>query len=251
MPKSALLVAFLMLNLASPLAAQTAPEEKQGNAVSSGEFTEFKDVFAEKGAAGQVSDPLEPVNRAMFWVNDKLYFYALKPAARAYRVVPESFRQSVDNFFVNLGTPVRFVNCLLQLKFRAAGNELRRFLVNSTLGVGGFLDPAGRSGWEMTDEDLGQTLGKYGIGSGIYLVLPVFGPANLRDGVGRVGDYFLDPIPYAIDNTGELMAVKGYDRVNVFSLDNDTYEKIKEQALDPYLFIRDAYAQRREALIRK
>jgi phospholipid-binding lipoprotein MlaA len=85
----------------------------------------------------------------------------------------------------------------------------------------------------------------------MYLVLPVFGPSSLRDGVGRVGDYFLDPLPYAIEGSGELIAVKAYDRVNDLSLDDDTYEKIKEDALDPYLFIRDAYMQRRQALIRK
>ncbi len=214
-------------------------------------FIEFTDPFSDEGAELEIADPLQPVNRAMFWVNDKLYFYLLKPVARAYRVTPEPMRKSVDNFFVNLGTPVRFANSLLQFKFAAAGTELGRFLVNTTVGIAGLFDPAESLGWRMSNEDLGQTLGLYGVGSGLYLVLPVFGPANLRDGIGRVGDGFLDPIPYVVDGTGEYIAVKAYDRVNVLSLDDDTYEKIKDQALDPYLFVRNAYQQRREALIKK
>lgn len=210
---------------------------------------DFEDPFAEEEEV-EIADPIEPFNRAMFWVNDKLYFYLLKPVARTYRVVPEGGRKSVGNFFSNLAFPIRFVNSTLQLKFGTAGNELRRFLLNSTVGVAGLFDPAAQNGWTATEEDFGQTLGRYGVGHGIYLVLPFFGPSSLRDGTGRVADYFLDPTVYVV-NTYELSAIKAYDRVNALSLDDDTYEKILEQALDPYLFVRNAYLQRREALTAK
>ncbi|MBE0596932.1 MAG: VacJ family lipoprotein [Desulfuromonadales bacterium] len=238
-----LLLLLLLLWLPSAVAAQGELEEE--------EWTDFDDPFAEVGAVVTVVDPIEPFNRAMFWVNDRLYFYLLKPAARGYRVVPAPTRESVDHFFANLSAPVRLVNSLLQGKFAAAGNETRRFLFNSTLGVLGFFDPASRRGWPTAEEDFGQTLGHWGVGSGFYLVLPLFGPSNVRDGIGRVGDSFLDPVPYAVNGLGESIAIKVYDRVNWLSLDDDSYEKMKEQALDTYLFIRDAYSQRREALIRK
>ncbi len=200
----------------------------------------------------EVWDPIEPFNRGMFWLNDKLYFYVLKPVARGYRVtVPEPARISVGNFFSNLTFPVRFVNSALQLKFGDAGNELRRFLLNSTVGVAGLFDPARQNGWVKKDEDLGQTFGHYGAGPGFYLVMPVFGPTNVRDGIGRFGDGYLDPVPFLVPGTLEYVGVKAYDRVNALSLDKDTYEGIKREQLDPYLFVRNAYAQRREALIEK
>jgi len=213
----------------------------------------FEDPFAEESANVQVSDPIEPFNRAMFWFNDKLYFYLLKPVARGYRfIVPEPVRISVGNFFSNLGTPVRFANSALQLKVGDAGIELTRFLLNTTFGVAGLFDFAKAQGMREKDEDFGQTLGRYGVGPGFYLVLPVFGPSNPRDAVGRVADYFIDPItsPYYVKlHWYESLALKTYDRVNFLSLDKDTYEGIKEDSLDPYLFIRNAYAQRRAALV--
>ncbi|WP_305042623.1 MlaA family lipoprotein [Geoalkalibacter sp.] len=228
-------------NLVDPTATRTvaAPED---------DYSPFENEFDEDVVA--VYDPIEPFNRAMFWFNDKLYFYLLKPVARAYRVVPEPARVSVGNFFSNVATPVRLANCLLQFRFPDAGRELGRFVVNTTWGVGGLFDPAHkRLGWHKKDEDLGQTLGYFGIPAGPYLVLPLFGPSNPRDAVGRIGDGVLDPWPYVLDETWEVIAVKTYDRVNWLSLDRDTYEAIKREQLDPYLFIRDAYAQRRDAMI--
>lgn len=199
-----------------------------------------------------INDPIEPFNRGMFWVNDKLYFYLFKPIARGYRVVPEPARQSVANFFSNLGTPVRFVNSLLQLKFADAGNELSRLVVNSTVGIGGLFDPAKKYlDLGKKDEDFGQTLGNYGVGNGFYIVLPVFGPSSARDTVGRAGDYFLDPMYYVDMKTWENFALKGLDKETKLSLDKDTYEGIKRQALDPYLYVRTTYAQHRAGKVRK
>lgn len=199
-----------------------------------------------------INDPIEPFNRGMFWVNDKLYFYLFKPIARGYRVVPEPARQSVANFFSNLSTPVRFVNSVLQLKFADAGTELGRLVVNSTVGIGGLFDPAKKYlGWRKKDEDLGQTFGNYGVGNGFYIVWPLLGPSSARDTVGLVGDYFLDPLHYIDMKTMERVALKGLEKETKLSLDKDTYEGIKRQALDPYLYVRTTYAQHREGKIKK
>lgn len=199
-----------------------------------------------------VSDPIEPVNRAMFWFNDKLYFYVLKPVAKGYRkVVPESARISVSNFFSNLAAPIRIVNNALQFKFRQAGLEITRFAINTTAGVLGIFDFAEKNaGIPEQDEDFGQTLGSYGAGEGFYMVLPFLGPSNLRDGVGSAVDSLLDPVAY-LDDTRDYVGVKFVESVNKISLDKDTYEGIKRDALDPYLFVRDAYTQHRRGKIDK
>lgn len=201
-----------------------------------------------------VSDPIEPFNRGMFWFNDKLYFYLLKPVARVYRVVPGPARESVSRAFSNLGTPVRFVNATLQLKLKTAGTELGRFVINSTLGILGLFDPARSMGLKKHDEDFGQTMGHYGAGTGFYLVLPVFGPSNLRDGLGQVVDSLVDPVssPYYVKlKQEEEIGLKVYDQINALSLDKDTYEGIKRDALDPYLFVRNAYMQHRAAKVKE
>ncbi|WP_432823033.1 MlaA family lipoprotein [Trichloromonas sp.] len=213
------------------------------------EFVLEDDPFAESEMIS-IFDPLEPVNRGVFWFNDKLYVYLLKPVARGLRIVPEPARVSVSNFFSNLGTPVRVVNNLLQLKLTNTGSELARLLVNSTFGLAGLFDPATAWGLEKKNEDLGQTFGHYGVGSGFYLVLPVLGPTSLRDGVGRVGDYFVDPLPHALKQE-ELIGLRVLDSENRLSLDKDTYEGIIKHEIDPYLFVRNAYAQYRAAEVKE
>ncbi len=195
-----------------------------------------------------VSDPLEPINRGIFWFNDKLYFYLMKPVARGFRrVVPEPMRVSVQHFFSNLASPVRIINSGLQFRFRDAGNELTRFAVNTTLGIGGFFDPSKEHfNIRMKDEDTGQTLGHYGLGPGFYLVLPVLGPSNLRDGIGLLADSRLDLTYYAWEENQDYIGAKALNAINELSLDKDTYEGIKRDSLDPYLFVRDAYIQYRQ-----
>lgn len=208
---------------------------------------EFEDEYLEEVKG--IADPLEPFNRAMFVFNDKLYFWVLKPVATGYSaVVPEFARVGVSRFFTNLATPIRFVNSVLQLKFDKAGTELARFAINTTVGVLGFTDPA-RDRWDiyMHKEDFGQTLGRYGAGPGIFITWPVFGPSSLRDTVGLVGDFFLDPINYIFaEDAYAGLAVRAYERVNTTSLNIGVYEDLKADALDPYTFIRDAYHQHRE-----
>jgi phospholipid-binding lipoprotein MlaA len=154
--------------------------------------------YLEDEMEDEIPDPLEPFNRAMFTVNDKLYFWVLKPVARGYStVIPEPIRLSVRNFFNNVATPIRLVNSLLQFKMKSASNELVRFGINSTIGILGLYDVAkDEMGIKMQDEDFGQTLGVWGAGPVFYLYWPVLGPSNVRDSVGFVGDYFLDPVNY-------------------------------------------------------
>lgn len=204
-----------------------------------------------------VYDPLEPINRGIFWFNDKVYFLALKPVARGWRYAPEPLRISIKNFFSNLSSPVRIINAGLQGKFSSAGTELTRFLTNTTLGIGGLFDPAKEHfNQQLQNEDTGQTLGHYGVGHGPYLVLPLLGPSSLRDGIGRVGDTYLDLTWYLWgahkgDDNYDYVGARIADTINDVALDKDTYEGVKRDALDPYLFMRDAYAQYRRNLTRK
>jgi phospholipid-binding lipoprotein MlaA len=201
---------------------------------------------------GILSDPLEPINRVFFQFNDKFYFWILKPVASGYKVIfPEVVRVSVRNFFSNVATPIRLVNCLFQGNFKCGGAETLRFLINTTLGIVGVFDPAKTEfNIEKKDKDFGQTLGVYGMGSVFYIVLPILGPSSLRDTIGYVGDLFLDPQNYLINSIPINLAVKAYAQVNEASLTLGEYEDLKEAALDPYIALREAYHQYRENKIR-
>jgi phospholipid-binding lipoprotein MlaA len=222
--------------------ADTKPE------VIEDDFTGEQDII-------EVSDPLESFNRGMFTFNDKAYFYVLKPVAVGYRqVVPEQGRVSVNNFFSNLLAPVRIVNAALQLKGEDATNEFVRMMVNSTLGLAGLFDVAKNDfKIDIKKEDFGQTLGHYGVGNGAYLVLPFLGPSTVRDGFGLLVDGIaLDPLEHIFDDeTGELVAVKLLDIETRLSLDKDSYEAIKKDAIDPYIFLRNAYIQFRAGAVEK
>jgi phospholipid-binding lipoprotein MlaA len=199
-----------------------------------------------------IADPLEPVNRVFFQVNDRFYFWALKPLASGYKaVVPEDLRKGVKNFFSNLTTPVRLVNCLLQANFKGAGNETLRFLLNSTLGLAGFLDPAKTElKIEKREEDFGQTLGVWGIGPIFYIEWPILGASSLRDTFGYAGDLLLDPRTYLIQSVPLSLAVRTYDQINETSFRIGEYEGFKRNTLDPYLAKREAYYQNRKHKIK-
>lgn len=201
-----------------------------------------------------VWDPIEPVNRGMFWFNDKLYFYALKPVAKGYRVVvPEPGRKAVGNVFTNLGAPVRMVNHALQGKLTCTLDELTIFLANSIFGLAGIFDLHADTG-KPSPEDFGQTLGYYGVPAGPYLVFPFVGPRNLRDGVGMAVDGLVEPIPspyYLKLHQAEVIAAAAGEQINALSLDKDSYEAVVRESLDPYVSIRDAYMQNRAAKVAK
>jgi phospholipid-binding lipoprotein MlaA len=221
--------------------------------ISSDESLDYleSDPFADDYESGEeyagISDPLEPINRIFFHLNDKLYFWFLKPVSSGYKaVVPKPARIGVKNFFSNLAFPIRFVNCILQAKFDGAGYEVGRFLTNSILGLGGFINVAEKHlNMKAYDEDLGQTLGAYGLGNGFYINWPVLGPSTFRDTIGDVGDYFLDPVYHADLDTIYDISIRGYEKVNDTSLVIGDYEDLKKSAIDPYIAFRDAYFQYR------
>ena len=198
-----------------------------------------------------IADPLEPLNRIFFHFNDKLYYWALKPVARGYKaVLPEDIRIVVRNFFNNLLAPTSIVNNLLQGKVRKSAEELVRFVSNSTVGILGLGDFAQDVlKLDPTFEDTGQTLGYYGLGGIFFINWPVLGPSNVRDSIGMVGDYFLDPLTYLDIKWQERLAIKAYDRVNRTSLTLGDYELFTETAIDPYIAVRDAFQQYRDGKI--
>ncbi len=228
-------------------APPAVPQNTAVEQTASDDVDEFDELDAEIEEGGMVADPLRPLNRVFFEVNDKLYFWALKPVAQGYRaVVPEPARRSVGNFFTNLTSPVRFVNQVLQGKAEAAGIEFTSFLVNSTVGVLGLWDPAEKLVGKKKDaEDLGQTLGHYGMGNGFYVVWPLLGPSTLRDSVGLAGDHFLDPVNW-LEHWEMRTALSGLDTVNKTSFRIGDYEDLKEAAIVPYEAFRDAYIQNRK-----
>jgi len=206
---------------------------------------------AEEGVS-DIADPIAPWNKAMFHFNDKLYFWVLKPVAIGYKtVIPTPARKGVKNFFHNLQTPPRLVNALLQGKGNGAWSEFARFMVNSTIGVLGFWDPAKEHlKLKPCEEDLGQTLGFYGVGNGFYIVWPVLGSSTLRDTFGSIGDSFLDPVMY-IEPMEASLGVRTLSVINETSLTLGDYESFKEDYYSPYEAFRNSYIQRRENRVEK
>lgn len=231
----------------------------KGDGAQSADHSEDYDDSEVEQVPKREFDPLIGYNRLMTRFNDKVYFWVLKPVATGYaKVVPEGARVSVSRFFNNLKYPVRLVNDILQMKPKQAGVETTRFIVNTTVGVAGFFDPA--KSWlhlESRPEDFGLTLGRYGVGGGFPLVLPLLGPSNLRDALAMIPDYFLDPVSYLPDDDNVkginlvVVGVRTYERVNYVSLHLGDYEQMKASALDWYIFLRNAYHQHREEQIRQ
>ncbi len=193
-------------------------------------------------------DPWERMNRATFKFNDGFDKAVYRPVAKGYvRITPLPVRTSISNFMDNLAYPVTIVNDLLQLKFPRFGRDTTRFLVNSTVGIGGLFDVASRSGLDKTENDLGQTFGHWGAGPGPYLVVPFLGPSDVRDGLGRVGDIWLDPRHY-IKNSWISWPLWGLDVIDLRArLLSSDY--LLDSAYDRYAFLRNAYLQRRAYLI--
>jgi phospholipid-binding lipoprotein MlaA len=193
-------------------------------------------------------DPWESWNRGVYRINDKLDRAVAKPVARTYvRIVPQPIRTGVTNFFENLDTPTVMINDALQGKFLAAGNDLGRFLLNSTVGLAGLLDPATSAGMAKNNEDFGQTLGHWGVHPGPFVELPILGPSDLRDAPSKVVDSYTNPRQY-IHNSyvkyGLWLPSLVDTRARLLPLD----ETLKN-VYDPYAFIRDAYLQRRAYLV--
>ncbi|MFT4047554.1 MAG: VacJ family lipoprotein [Solimonas sp.] len=191
------------------------------------------------------ADPLEKINRPIYAFNMTADKYVLRPVAVGYvSYVPSPLRTGVSNFFDNLFYPTVIVNDALQAKFRQSGLDLTRFLMNTTFGLAGLLDPATMVGLTRHDEDFGQTLGSWDVGEGWYIMIPFFGPSTNRDVVGRVGNYFMSPSNYVDYTWPERIAING-----ALAVDNRSQllgvDSILSQQIDPYVFMRTAYLQRR------
>jgi phospholipid-binding lipoprotein MlaA len=194
-------------------------------------------------------DPLEPFNRGVMEFNEGVDALVLKPTATAYRnVLPPLVRTGVSNFFSNLSDPWSGVNSALQFKFHDAAENVIRFGINTVFGLGGVLDIASELNIERHKEDFGQTLGRWGIPAGPYLVLPLFGPSTARDSVALVLDFNVDPVHWVQpwQPRWELYLLRAVDtRSNLLRAGS----VLDEAALDKYSFFRDAYLQRRRANI--
>jgi phospholipid-binding lipoprotein MlaA len=193
-------------------------------------------------------DPWERMNRATYRFNDTFDRAIARPVARGYRrVTPQFVQTGVSNFMDNIGYPIVIVNDVLQGKFRPALSDTGRFVLNTTLGLGGLLDPATAAGLDQNDEDFGQTLGKWGVPPGPYLVLPFIGPSNPRDGIGLVADQFADPRHY-IERDVIRYSIQGVRLIDRRARLLDIDQTLRE-AFDPYAFVRNAYLQRRQYLV--
>ena len=236
-------------NISTPHTKKSIIATEQ-NSTQTSEDDEFDDEFDDE--TKEVFDPLEGYNRFMTKVNDKIYLYAFNPISKGYAfVIPKPARVGVSNAFDNLKFPIRFVNNILQLKFDHSIKELGRFMVNSTVGVLGLFDVATKAGIKKYDEDFGQTLGYWGVGSGFHIVLPFLGPSNLRDTIGLTVDTAISPrthsgLEYQIPkNNLESLGYASLYYINKNSLHLGEYENLKKDALDVYTFFRDAYEQKR------
>jgi len=201
------------------------------------------------GEPGELEDydPWEEFNAKTFEFNRRMDKYALKPVAMGWKtVVPQPAGIMISNAFDNLTVVPRVVNNLLQGKWNGAGREMSRFLINSTAGVGGLFDPA-RDVWHITKSpaDFGQTLGKWGIGAGPYLVLPFMEPLTVRDGIGKVIDRTIDPLTYVVPLIPALSLMAG-NRVNERALNDELFAAFDDNVIDAYAAVRNGYLRRRE-----
>ena len=208
---------------------------------------EYDDLYFDEDAEeDDAGDPWEPMNRGLFWVNDGLDRYAIEPVSKVWDfVLPDFAQRSLRNAFENLRFPIVFFNDLFQLKPKEAGQDLARFLLNTTVGIGGLLDPASTIGLKMRNEDFGQTLGYWGVPPGPYLMLPFFGPSNVRDGCGLIVDSGFRAVGFFIPFWASI-AMQAVDTLNRRSLIREQIASERLAALDWYSAVRSAYTQYRE-----
>lgn len=227
-------VALLCAGVVGPLGCATAPPAGD---------PESREAFE------RANDPLEPFNRVVFVANIVADRFILKPVAYVYKeAVPAPIRDMVSNFLHNLRSPLILLNALLQGDIDHAGTTVLRFSVNSTLGFAGIVDLAGEFGIVRRDEDFGQTLAVWGVGEGPYLMLPLLGPSNARDAVGRAADYFSDPLTYL---RYEKFAYSrfGANIIDVRARNYDLLNDVERTSVDFYATIRSLYGQNRRNAI--
>ena len=223
-----------------------------GKSKSDGKSVTAANDDLDEYSAATVADPLEPLNRATFMLNDGLYTVIFRPVSKTYEtVLPKFVRQGIYNAYENVKFPIRVVNDTLQGNLKRAGLETGKFLVNSTVGVGGLGRPSDHipALADVPSADTAQTFAKWGIGNGFYLVLPVLGPSTLRDAVGLAGDYALNPITWVCFVYGDydwIIAIPAANTVRALPVQLSQYDAITKNALDRYLAARSAYIQYRK-----
>ncbi len=201
------------------------------------------------GPRANPADPLEPWNRGVYQFNDAVDRAVLKPVATVYQdYTPELLRRGIGNFFANLEDAWTSVNSVLQLKGQAAGESFTRFWVNTFFGLGGVLDIATEMQIPRHNEDFGQTLGHWGVGSGPYMMLPLLGPSTLRDTAALPAEWRGDPVTY-VDDVGARNVLRGTRIVHRRASLLQQEKLLEGAALDKYSFLRDAYLQRRRNLV--
>ena len=216
-----------------------------------GALDPLDDDFFDADHIAAIADPLESWNRLMFRFNDKAYTWVLRPTTNFYQAtLPADIRGCIDNFFINISAPLRMVNSLLQGRFRDSGAELSRFLINSTIGVVGLADVAAiEFGIDRRRADFGQTLGRYGVGPGVFICWPVLGPSTLRDSFGMAVDTLATPSTYINKNLTATISINAVQMVNKLSVSPDVYGELKKISLDPYVAMRQGYSDLRRAMI--
>ncbi len=200
----------------------------------------------------EIYDPIEPINRAIFSFNNVADKVILEPIAKGYRKLPSPIQSGISNFLSNLRAPLVVVNQLLQGQGENAVQSTGRFFVNSTVGVFGLIDVAEKIGLEEKEEDFGQTLATWGVGDGFYIVLPLFGPSNLRDTTGMVMTMVTDPINAYAVNEGEAWIVPMRTAANAVDQRSkiiDEVNALRDNSLDYYAAVRSSYYQNRNAAI--
>jgi len=200
----------------------------------------------------EVFDPLEPFNRAIFSFNNAADKIILEPMSKGYKKLPSPVQSGISNFLSNLRMPLVVVNQLLQGQGKNARESTGRFLVNSTIGVFGLIDVADKIGLEEKKEDFGQTLATWGVGDGFYIVLPLFGPSNVRDTTGMVLTYATDPINAYAVTEGEAWIVPLRTAVNAIDQRSkiiDEVNALRDNSIDYYAAVRSSYYQNRKAAI--
>jgi phospholipid-binding lipoprotein MlaA len=234
-----------------------APQVTQGKTAAVPAATDELDDYAEVAAF----DPLEPLNRVMFKMNDCLYLVVFRPVSKGYQfVLPKPVRKGINNAFDNVKYPVRFVNCTLQGNFKRAGQETGKFLVNSLGGLGGIFRVSDKVPdlVNIPSEDLGQTLAKWGVGQGPFIILPLLGPSSARDTVGLAGDYVLNPVNWGFFWHGGgdwehdwTMIPPTANTLRSLPEQLDIYDAATKEAVDPYISARSAFIQNRAEATRE
>lgn len=200
-------------------------------------------------------DPLEAYNRGMFAVNEAVDTVLIRPVALGYRyVTPDGIRWRIGNISDNLYEPISMINAFLQGDFTQGMTNFWRFVINSTIGLGGMHDVAATAGLAPRQEDFGQTLAVWGVGSGPYIVLPILGPSNLRDTGGKIADWFMDPVTYALKSDHgtdwTLYGVRAGQALVERERLLDPIDDIYSSSLDPYASFKSIYEQYRDAEIK-